>query len=84
MIPQSILDMINEATKKAYVLTTLEYIRDECKSHADFCKGCPFFVGEPKQKKCFFNFTYTGTEPDQWDLDELKEIIEKENANDKG
>lgn len=78
MMPQSILDMINDATKKAYILTALEYIQNECKSHTDFCKGCLFFVGKPKQKKCFFNFTYTGSEPDEWDLEELEKILKGE------
>lgn len=78
MISQSILDMINDATGKAYILTALEYAQNECKSHADFCKGCFLFVGENKQKHCFFTATYfNGSTPEEWDLDELTENFKK-------
>lgn len=84
MIPQSILNMINDTTKKAYILTALEYIKKECEGHSeeydenDFpigCKNCIFCVDDAKN--CFFNAGWDGTIPEEWDLSKLKEILEK-------
>ena len=85
MIPKSVLDMINDVTKKAYILTALEYIKEECISHADdkadedeipdVCTKCPFFDGV----FCFFNAGFDGRIPEEWDLDSLQEKLGKEN-----
>ena len=91
MIPHSILDMINDATKKAYILTALEYIKKECEAHSDdnadekgikdVCEGCPF---NGIDDWCFFQAPYfEGKTPEEWDLDKLTENLKKENANDK-
>lgn len=80
MIPQSILDMINDATKKAYILTTLEYIKEECESHPEeyddddtptTCWNCPFYSKD--EDGCFFHVGIVEAKiPQEWDLKELE------------
>lgn len=87
MIPKSVLDMINDATKRAYILTALGYIKEECKKHGDnvydendepiTCLKCPFytdiFMG------CFFaNTFYDAKIPEEWDLDFLEKKLKGE------
>lgn len=78
MIPQSILDMLNDATEKATILTALEYIKNECNSHVEFCKGCPFYVDKNGNLSCFFNNGFDGVTPDEWDLEKLEKILKGE------
>ena len=79
MIPQSILDMINDATKTVYILTALEYIKEECKNNAECCKGCSFYLDRGGQLYCFFsNYYHEGPLPEEWDLKELERRLQND------
>lgn len=87
MIPKSILDMINYANEKAYILTALEYIQKECKSHSeeydenDFpigCKNCPFYASDYSLDSCFFSDGYDSKIPEEWNLEELERKLKGE------
>lgn len=81
MTPQSILDMINDATQNAYILTTLEYIKAKCKSNTEYCKDCPFYLDMSGQLDCFFNNHYhEGTVPEEWDLKALERRLNDESS----
>lgn len=84
-IPKSVLDMINDATKKAYILTTLEYIQKECKSHSEeyddndnpiSCQKCPFCMSD--YGDCFFIAGWDGKIPEEWNIDALSEKLKGE------
>ena len=78
MIPQSILDMINDATQKAYILATLEYIKEECKRNEEFCSGCLFYTKD-EMSSCFFNSLYhEGVVPEEWDIEKLEKMLKGE------
>lgn len=80
MLPQSVLNMLNDATEKAYILTTLEFIKKECESHSDseadddeipdVCTGCIFAQDDGL---CFFSMKFEGKIPEEWDIDALSE-----------
>lgn len=86
MIPQSIMDMINEATKTAYILTTLEYIKAECESHPEeydeddtpiSCWKCPFYSKD--EDSCFFHVGMVEAKiPSEWDLKELERRLQND------
>lgn len=84
MIPKSVLDMLNDTTNKAYILTALELIKKECKSHSeeydenDFpigCNNCIFHISDVKN--CFFNAGWDGTIPEEWNLEDLERRMKK-------
>lgn len=67
------------------VIEVLEIIKKECISHdddkadedelPDVCAKCPFFDGV----FCLFNAGFDGRIPEEWDLNSLREKLEKEN-----
>lgn len=66
------------------IIEVLEIIKKECKSHSDdiadvhdrpdVCEGCPFDIGI----FCFFNAGFDGRIPEEWDLEELREMLLKQ------
>ena len=77
MIPKSVLDMINEATEKAHIITALEYIKKECVSNTEYCNKCPFYIDNSGMRTCFFNSSCYGTVPMEWNLEKLSKKLSK-------
>lgn len=86
-IPNSILNMINDATKKAYIITALGYIKEECNKHPDneyneddepiTCLKCPFCTD--RYEGCFFKSSFNDAKiPEEWDLDLLEKKLKGE------
>lgn len=86
MIPKSILDMLNDITKKATILTALGYIKEECDSHPEeyddddtptTCWNCPFYSKD--EDGCFFHVGVVEAKiPSEWDLEELERRLKDE------
>lgn len=66
-----------------YIMTALQYIKNECASHTDekadekgvkdVCDGCPF---NGIDDWCFFQAPhFEGKTPEEWNLEKLEELL---------